>query len=106
MKAVSNNIINYLKSINVSGSNKHEEYETDDYIISTIMITIKSETLKSTCDKYSVCLVCVDKKENITYDNTYDNLKLKEFYDINSANNYYNELKESMKDIDIKTLIN
>ena len=101
MKAVSNNIINYLKSINVSGSNKHEEYETDDYIISTIMITIKSETLKSTCDKYSVCLVCVDKKENITY----DNLKLKEFYDINSANNYYNELKESMKDIDIKTII-
>ena len=35
MKAVSNNIINYLKSINVSGSNKHEEYENDDYIIST-----------------------------------------------------------------------
>ena len=102
MKAVSNNIINYLKSINVSGNNKHEEYETDDYIISTIMITIKSETLKGTCDKYSVCLVCVDKKENITY----DNLKLKEFYDINSANNYYNELKEPMKDIDIKTLIN
>lgn len=101
MKAVSNNIINYLKSINVSGSNKHEEYETDDYIISTIMITIKSETLKNSCEKYSVCLVCADKKKNITY----DNLKLKEFYDINSANNYYNELKETMKEIDIKSLI-
>ena len=88
MKAVSNNIINYLKSINVSGNNKHEEYETDDYIISTLMINIKSETPKNICDKYSVCLVCVDKKKNITY----DNLKFKEFYDINSANNYYNEL--------------
>ena len=101
MKAVPNNIINYLKSINVSGSNKHEEYETDDYIISTIMISIKSETPNNICDKYSVCLVCADKKENITY----DNLKLKEFYDINSANNYYNELREEMKTIDIKTLI-
>ena len=101
MNAVSNNIINYLKSINVSGSNKHEEYETEDYLISTIMITIESETTKSICNKYSVCLVCVDKKENITY----DNLKLKEFYDINSANNYYDKLKEEMKEIDIKKII-
>lgn len=101
MKVVSNNIINYLKSINVSGNNKHEEYETDNYIVSTIMITIKSETLKNSCDKYFVYLVCVDKKKNITY----DNLKLKEFYDMNIANNYYNELKELMKDIDIKSVI-
>ena len=101
MKAVSSNIIDYLKSIEVSGSNKHEEYETDDYLLSVIMITLENKTSKNICTKYSVCLVCADKEENIIF----DDLKLKDFYDINSANNYYNELKESMKTIDVKSLV-
>ena len=102
MNAVSNNIIDYLKSIDVSGNNKHEEYETNDYLLSVVMITLKNKISENICTKYSVCLVCADKDKNIIF----DDLKSKDFYDINSANNYYNELKNSMKTIDIKSLIN
>lgn len=95
-----NNILNYLKSLNVSSSNKHEEREIKDYFLSVVMIT----TTLNSDNEHTVYLVCQDKKNN----SIYGNLLINTFTDDQDAINYYNELKSKMnsfKDADVKALL-
>ncbi|MDY3934604.1 MAG: hypothetical protein SOZ11_03605 [Bacilli bacterium] len=84
------NILEYLKSIDVNSSNKHEEIELDNYVVCVVMITTESTTLNS-CEKdFCVYLLIQDKKDKKIYGKFFN----QNFVSDNSAKNYYNELKE------------
>jgi len=95
----SKKILDYLKTLDVKASNKHEEKEYDNYILSTVMITT---TLNS--DEYTVYMICQIKETNMIY----GELLTKSFTDENLAEKYYNDLKVKMNSFseeDINNLI-
>lgn len=94
------NILDYLKKLNVASSNRHEEKYFNNYILSTVMITI---TFNSS-NEYSVYMLCQEKKNKLIYENLFEN----NFTDNREATNYYNNLKHKMNlynEKDIKNLI-
>ena len=59
---------------------------------------------QSICNKYSVCLVCVDKSNNMIYNDVF----LKEFNNSDKAAEYFNELLETVtntNEAELKNLI-
>ena len=97
--------IEYLKSIDINSTNKHEEKEFDNYIVSVVLITTDTTTLNSFTKDYEVYLVVVDKTNEILH----GNLLLKEFGSYDKAISYYNELKskiDNCSENDIKLLAN
>lgn len=98
------NILEYLKSINVNSSNKHEEIELDNYIASIVMIVTSSSTLNNSDEEYIIYLLFQDKKDNKIYGKFFN----KEFTNKNEAENYYVNLKNKVNyftDNDIHNLI-
>ncbi|MGM9875691.1 MAG: hypothetical protein ACI310_00480 [Bacilli bacterium] len=98
------NILEYLKSINVNSSNKHEEIELDNYIASIVMIVTSSSTLNNSDEEYIIYLLFQDKKDNKIYGKFFN----KEFTNKNEAENYYANLKNKVNyftDNDIHNLI-
>lgn len=86
------NILEYLKSINVNSSNKHEEIELDNYIASIVMIVTSSSTLNNSDEEYIIYLLFQDKKDNKIYGKFFN----KEFTNKNEAENYYANLKNKV----------
>ena len=98
------NILEYLKSINVNSSNKHEEIELDNYIASIVMIVTNSSTLNNSDEEYIIYLLFQDKKDNKIYGKFFS----KEFTNKNEAENYYANLKNKVNyftDNDVHNLI-
>ena len=108
MEVVNNNVeskgknLEYLKSINVNSSNKHEEIEFEDYIASVVMITTISTTLNSSDDEYEIYLLFQDKKNDRIYGKIFDKI----FTSKNEANDYYNELIRKTKSLTNKEILN
>ena len=97
--------IEYLKSIEINSTSRHEEKEFDNYIVSVVLITTDTTTLNSFTKDYEVYLVVVDK----TNETSQGNLLLKEFASYDNAISYYNELKskiDNYSENDIKLLTN
>ena len=98
------NGIEYLKSIDVSANNIHEEYEFDNYIVSIVMVSINSTTMNSNNEEYEIYSLCQDKKSNKIYGKFFK----KAFINKKDADNYYKELRMKVKnynDEDIKFLV-
>ena len=87
-------ILDYLKSINVDASNTHIEIELDSMLISVVKISSVTTTLNKQVNNYSVSLVCVDKSNNMIYNDVF----LKEFNNSDKAEEYFNELLETIVD--------
>ena len=99
-----NKILDYLKSINVDASNTHIEIELDSMLISVIKISSVTTTLNKQVNNYSVSLVCVDRSNNMLYNDVF----LKEFNNSDKAEEYFNELLEKVKntnEAELKNLI-
>lgn len=99
-----NKILEYLKSINVDTNNTHVEFELDDILISVIKIESVTTILNNISSSYSVSLVCVDKTNNMIYDDVF----LKEFDNEESASIYFNELIDKVNntnEVELKNLI-
>jgi hypothetical protein len=98
------NIVDYLKSIKVTSTNKHEEIKYNKYLASVVMITIESTTNNKSNEEYEVFVLF----QNIDNQEIVGKEFVASFKDNNSANNYYNEIKnkvESLTDKDIEKLI-
>lgn len=95
-----NKLLEYLKSIEVNSTSKHEEIENDKYLISVVMFITKSKTSIREEQKCSVSLLCVEKEKNITY----DDLFLKEFTDLKEADSYYQSLLKQAKNNEVKII--
>ena len=97
-------ILDYLKSINVDASNTHIEIELDSMLISVVKISSVTTTINKQVNNYSVSLVCVDKSNNMIYNDVF----LKEFNNSDQAEEYFNELLEKVKntnEAELKNLI-
>lgn len=110
MEAVNKNvrskskILEYLKSIKVDSSNTHIEIELDSMLISVVKISSVTTTLDNQKEDYSVSLVCIDKDNDMIYDNVF----LKEFNNQEQAEKYFNELLNKVKntnETELKNLI-
>ena len=99
------NILEYLKKVNVESSSVHEEFKISHYILSVVMVMIKDNTLKSTSDEYLIYFLIQDKIDNTVY----GNFSSKKFFVKDMADNYYNKLKTLVKTLttsDILGLLN
>jgi len=110
MEAVNENvrskskILDYLKSINIDASNTHIEIELDSMLISVVKISSVTTTPSKQENNYSVSLVCVDKSNNMIYNDVF----LKELDNDIQAEEYFNELVEKVKntnEAELKNLI-
>lgn len=97
-----NKILEYLKSINVDANNTRFDIELDSMLISVVKLSSVISTLSKQTTNYSICLVCVEKDNNIIYD---DILK-KEFENEQEADAYLNELINMINNTNEKELKN
>lgn len=99
-----NEILEYLKSIEVSSDNKHEEKDIGNYIVSVVLVSMMTSTLNSSKDDYNVYIAVADKLNN----KVYGNILIKDFNEYNNADSYYNELRDKVNKFcenDIEKLI-
>lgn len=97
-----NKILEYLKSINVDANNTHIDIELDSMLISIVKLSSVITTLSNQTTNYSICLVCVDKENNIIYDDIFK----KEFQNEEEADTYKEELVNKVNNTDEKELKN
>ena len=108
MEAVNNNveskgnILEYLKSIKVNSSNKHEEIELDNYVASIVMIVTSSSTINTSNEEYNIYLLFQDKKDNKIYGQFFN----KEFTNKKEAEDYYVDLKNKVNSFTDKDVLN
>ena len=96
------NILEYLKSIKVNSSNKHEEIELDNYVASIVMIVTSSSTINTSNEEYNIYLLFQDKKDNKIYGKFFN----KKFTSKDEAVNYYDELKNKAKSLTNDDILN
>jgi len=97
-----NKILEYLKSISVDANNTHIDIELDSMLISIVKLSSVITTLSEHTTNYSICLVCVDKENNIIYDDIFK----KEFKNEEEADAYVNELINKVNNTNEKELKN
>lgn len=94
-----------IKSLSSSKSNKHEEKEFDHLLASVISIKISLSSADKQENKFYTNIICLEKNTNVIY----DNILYKEFDNEIDSSNYYDKLKRllfSISEEDLYKLIN
>ena len=100
----SNELINYLNSIDASVKNKHQDFKIDKYNLSVVLFEITTTTSMEVEFKYKVSIIANKDDSNISW----GNISCATFENNQSANNYYNKLIKFVSEAsvdDIKNLL-
>lgn len=84
----SNDLIDYLNSIEAKVETKHQEFKIEQYNLSVVLFTTNSTTNKGTNIEYKVNIIA--NKDNA--DVSWRNIRNKTFINEEEANKYYNNL--------------
>lgn len=96
----SNELIEYLNSIDTTVENKHQDFKIGQYNLSVVLFEITTTTLKTKENKYKVTIIANKDNSN----QSWGNISCSNFGSEHSANNYYNELIEYISSASVEEI--
>ena len=96
----SNELIEYLNSIDATVENKHEDFKIGQYNLSVVLFEITTTTLKGKENKYKVSIIANKDNSN----QSWGNINCSNFESEQSANAYYDKLIEYISSASVEEI--
>lgn len=96
----SNELIDYLNSIEAKVKTKHQEFKIEQYNLSVVLFTLNSTTNKGINIEYKVNIIANKDNANVSW----RNIRNKTFINEEEANKYYNNLIKFLAESDVEDI--
>ena len=96
----SNELIEYLNSIDATVENKHQNFKIGQYNLSVVLFEITTTTLNAKENKYKVSIIANKDNSN----QSWGNINCSNFESQHSANTYYNKLIEYISSASVEEI--
>lgn len=96
----SNELIDYLNSIEAKVKTKHQEFKIEQYNLSVVLFTLNSTTKKGINIEYKVNIIANKDNANVSW----RNIRNKTFINEEEANKYYNNLIKFLAESDVEDI--